>query len=183
MSELNANQFPEVYKQLGISTRKLGCIMLDTEPLQVSDVIPLEELYFSEAMPYAKGVVSEEVPHVTLLYGLMRSGPELQVHVDAVLQGWSAADVVIDHVDFFESTNVDEPYYCLVAKLKVTDTLSEGNARLRFLPHIDTFPTYKPHITLAYINKKANVRDYLIASLNERFAGKSVKVLGVNYGD
>ena len=41
------------------------------------------------------GIVSENVPHCTLLYGLLWPGPELQKHGDAVLEGWKAEDVTI----------------------------------------------------------------------------------------
>lgn len=187
---VSANQFAEVFKQLGYDIGELGCIMLDTEPLTVSDVIPADELYVPldedgnvDDDSYANGIVSESIPHVTLLYGLLRSGLELQSHVDAVLAEWSVESVTIAGVSFFESQDSDKPFYCIVAKLDLTPELVEGNARLRALPHIDTFPTYQPHITLAYIKKDDQVRDDVVYALNERFAGSQVRILGINYGD
>lgn len=183
MAEVTAHQFPDVFKQLGIDLGNLGCIMLDTGPLKVSDLIKPEDLYKSDKHKYIDGVVSETVPHVTLLYGLMRSGPELQLHIDQVLEGWELKAVTVAGVSYFESREADESYYCIIAKLKVTPELLDGNARLKFLPHIDGFPTYQPHITLAYIKHDETVRDELIYALNERFAGKLVNVQGINYGD
>ena len=182
-NQITAMQYPDVYKELGIDLGNLGCIFLDVEPLEVSDLIPEDELYYSGNHKYVSGVVSEDIPHMTVLYGLMRTGSEMRRHVDAVLDGWLPDMVIIDNVAAWESTYEDDPYYCIVAKIQVTDQLKEGNGRLRFLPHVDTFIDYAPHITLAYIKKDEAFRDDLVYALNERFAGKEVKVKGINYGD
>jgi 2'-5' RNA ligase len=107
-----------------------------------------------------QGIVSGNVPHCTLLYGLLRPGPELQKHVDAVLKGWKAEDVTIDDIAIFETSQDDEACVCIVALLVVTDELAEANARLRLLPHIDTYPDYKPHITLAYLKADSDWQAY-----------------------
>ena len=103
MNDLNSTNFPEVYEWLGIDTGNLGCIMLNTAPLEVSDIIPEADLYFADPKlhPHTQGIVSEAVPHVTLLYGLLRSGLELKPHVDMIMAGWSIKEVVIDQVNFF----------------------------------------------------------------------------------
>lgn len=178
-----AHMFPQVYIDLGIDVSGLGCIMLDTEPLQVDDIIAEEDLYFSETMKYAQGIVSQSVPHCTLLYGLMSSGTAMKKHVDAVLEGWDIDDVEIAGVSYFESTSEEDPYYCLIAELVVTPALIEGNGRLKFLPSIDTFIGYKPHISLAYIKSgDEQKRDKYIERLNARFVGMSPKVIALNYG-
>lgn len=184
MSEEEQAALANIYKQLGIDGGNRGCIMLDTEPLLVSDVIPAEELYVSSEHKYVNGVVSETVPHVTLLYGLMQTGKELQPHIDELFTAakLSVETVTVDSVDYFESA-YDEEYYCIVAKLVVTEELTKGHGLLRNFYHINRFTLYQPHITLAYIKKKANVRDYVIATLNDRFKGQEVKVVGLNYGD
>jgi 2'-5' RNA ligase len=184
-SNLSSHSFPQVYEDLGIDPQLLGCIMLNTEPLEVSDIIDEEHLYYAadpSKYKFVNGVVSETVPHVTLLFGLMRTGLELKKHVDAVLNEWTLPALGIDHVDFFESKIESEPYYCLVAKIVPSAELLEGNARLRFLPHIDTFPTYQPHITLAYIKKDEALRDTYLDLLNTRFKGKSIDPRDINYG-
>lgn len=179
----SAHMFPRVYIDLGIDVSGLGCIMIDLEPLEVSDIIALEDLYYSEDMEFAQGIVSEDKCHCTLLYGLMSSGPAMKKHVDAVLDGWSIAEVEIAGVSYFESTSGDNPYYCLIAELVVTPALIEGNGRLKFLPSIDTFIGYKPHITLAYIKSgDEQKRDNYIEKLNARFVGISPRVTGLNYG-
>jgi 2'-5' RNA ligase superfamily len=182
--QISASQFPQVYTDLGIDPGKLGCIMLDVEPIQVSNLILYDDLYHADPdeHPWMQGIVSESVPHVTLLYGLLRSGIELKKHVDAVLDGWTPQDVSIATIDVFPSNDPDESYVTLIAKLAVTPNLLEANARLKLLPHIDTFPTYQGHITLAYLNDSSDYQGY-ISTLNNALRGKTVKAVGLNYGD
>lgn len=185
-SQLSAHQFSEVYQNLGISLNKLGCIMADCEPLKVNDIIDPADLYVAANLTehaYVNGVVSEEVPHCTLLYGLLRSGPEMQKHVDAVMAGWALNEVQVANVVAWPSRYEDEQYYCLVAELALTPELVEANARLRMLPHIDTFPDYRAHITLAYIKQDDEKRDQYLDLLRQRFMGQTVAVKGLNYGD
>lgn len=180
----SSNDFKQVYEDLGIDAGRLGCIMIDVEKIPVSDVIPADALWFKEDEPdsHTQGAVSENEPHVTLLYGLMRSGLELKKHVDAVLTDWSEEFVTIDKVDFFYSNDPHDKYITIIALVKVTDELLEANGRLRMLPHIDTFATYKPHITLAYVKESSDWKEY-IDTLNSDLAGLNVPVTGLNYGD
>jgi hypothetical protein len=126
---------------------------------------------------FAQGIISETTPHVTLLYGLISSGPAMRKHVDVVLDGWELRSVQITAVTSFEG-NPD--YTPLVAEVS-TDGLDEANARLRLLPHIDTFPEYRPHVTLAYLKPGADVSGY-VDTLNRRLALMQVKCTGINYG-
>jgi len=49
MEAVSSSHFPQVYEDLGIDTNQLGCIMVDTEPIEVSSVIDPEHLYFDPA--------------------------------------------------------------------------------------------------------------------------------------
>lgn len=182
--QITASQFPQVYIDLGIDPGKLGCLMLDTEPVQVSDIILYDDLYYADPAkhPHTQGIVSETVPHVTLLYGFLRSATELKKHIGAVLDGWKPEDVVISTIDVFPSNDPDENYVTLIAKLEVTPNLAEANSRLKLLPHLDTFSSYQPHITLAYINDSSDYQGY-ISTLNNKFQGKTIAAKGLNYGD
>jgi len=108
---------------------------------------------------------------------LCSSGPAMQKHVTTVLDGWELGSVQITGVTSFAG-NPD--YTPLVAEVS-TDGLDEANARLRQLPHIGTFPAYRPHITLAYLKPDADVAGY-VDTLNRRLALMQVKVTGLNYG-
>src|SRR5882672_4961494 len=183
---ITREQREAIYQQLGIESNDLGCIMLNTEPIKVSDVVSEEELYYSldqHNHKYTQGIVSESVPHITLLFGLMESGQYWKKQVEAALEGWELPEVEIESVSHFESSDPKEPYYCVIAKLVVSPELKEGNTRMRILPHIDTFPDYLPHITLAYIKQDEDILSEVELLLNSRLAGKKMKVVGVNYGD
>jgi hypothetical protein len=181
--KLSAHQFKEMYAELGYSLDKLGCIMLDLEPQTFK--INESALYYAKDKKryWIDGNVASKTPHVTLIYGLLRSGEEFRKHADTVLDGKLPKEVTIDHVGFFDTPpNVDEEYYAIIAHLKITDDLQEAHDRLQMLPHIDTFPGYKAHFTLAYIKKNDRTRDTLIDRLNEHYKGKTIKAGELNYG-
>lgn len=184
MAQLKSHDFPEVYKWLGINLNKLGCIMLDVEPLP--DMYSIEHEGAAVALYYAKnkerfwidGWIADKVAHITLLYGLLEEGKNYEPHIQKVLEGWKLNEVEIDHVDYFESPYPDEPYYCIIAHIKVTPELLEGHQRLEFLPHVNTFAEYKPHMTICYIDREQGTayRNRLIDSFNKMWAGKKLTV-------
>lgn len=178
-----ARSFPQVYKDLGIDLGKLGCIMLDVEPIKVSDIIKPEDLYYSgDEGEHTEGNVSEIEPHVTLLYGLLRSGPEMKQHVDIILSGWSPEDITISDVSFFYANDPTDRFVAIIAKVVTSNNLLDANTRLGYLPHLNTFPDYQPHITLAYVKDTADWKNY-VSQLNERLHDQPVRALGINYGD
>lgn len=182
MKQLNSHDFEEVYKWLGINLDKMGCIMLDLEPLekdylQMFDALE-QSLYYAKKKDrfWINGWVANQTPHITLLYGLLSKGKSLEPHIQEVLRGWELEEVEIESVGYFESPYEDEQYYCLVAHIKVTPELMEGHQRLEFLPHINTFAGYKPHFTLGYIQKNESYRDSLLKLLNQELTGVKIKV-------
>lgn len=186
MASLGKQQIQDIYREMGIDSNNLGCIMLNTEPIKVSDVIDPDDLYYSDdeqGGKYTQGIVSEVVPHCTLLFGLMESGQTWKKYVDAVLDGWSINALGIESVGFFEGTDPNNSYYCLVAHVFADNNLVEGHTRLIKLPHCDSFATYSPHITLAYIKHDPAKRDAYIDALNARIGLQRIKVLNINYGD
>ena len=184
---LNAQQFLPVYEDLGIEIGELGCVMLDTDPLpeRINDLIPEDDLYYSDNLKYVQGFVGAETPHVTLLFGLL-PGVRKQ-HVDAVLDGWWTKHVLIYDVDYFESVYEGEEYYCIVASIdsgwRGPDSLLDAHRRLSFLPHINTFPTYSAHLTIAYIKKDFYLLHKTLDNLRPRLKGYYLDVKGLNYGD
>lgn len=185
---------------LGIDLNKLGCLMLDTEPISLPKHIIqdwqtgagvnfdtfFKELYMYEANNkdrfWIDGFVAEKTPHLTLLYGLTTEAKNFKPHIEKVLADWEMDTVTIDDIGYFESPYEDEPYYCVVAHIKVTDKLLEGHQRMEFLPHINTFAGYKPHVTIAYLKKYETARDVFIEDLKTALIGKELKVTGLNYG-
>lgn len=182
---INANQFREMYADIGINIDKLGCIMLDMDGSIIPQPPDESVLYYTENKDrfWINGFVAGSVPHVTLLYGLMESGQKNKQYVDKVLAGWELNSVDISHIGFFDSPYQDDPYYCIIAHLRIGDKLMEGHNRLQFLPHINTFPEYKAHITIAYVKRDEVVKEKIIAYYSDALLGKSLLVTGLNYGN
>lgn len=187
--KLNSNNFKKVYKELGVELDKLGCVMLDVEPnkqMMISeDAKNGLSLYTSKNQnrKWINGWVADKTPHVTLLYGLIENANKIKSQVDSVLDGWEIDSVEIENVSFFESPYEDEPYYCIIAHVKKIEKLVEGHNRLQFLPHINTFPEYTPHITICYIEKNAKKMKEVVAILNKGLSGIKIKVKKeLNYG-
>jgi hypothetical protein len=175
-----------MYEGMGIDLSAVGCVLLDTDPVTVSDIIEEGDLYYAndpEKYPHSNGIRSEKVPHITLLQGLLQPAPELKDAIDKVLSGWEVDSVTIQEISYFAGADPNEPFDCIIAKLEITDELKEGNDRLQMLPHITMYPgDYRAHISLAYIKRDPERRDTYIAALNERYAGKKIRVRGISYG-
>lgn len=190
MKQLNSHQFEEVYKWLGINLDKLGCIMLDLEPLENMYSIEVEgagvALYYAKNKErfWIDGWVVNKLAHITLLYGLLEEGKNFKMHIERVLENWKLEEVEIEDIGFFNSPYEDEPYYCLVAHIKVNDELLEGHQRLEFLPHVNTFTGYKPHMTICYLRKDSGekYRDDMIEHFKKLWVGKKLKVKSLNFG-
>lgn len=184
MTHVNANQFPDVYTALGINTNKLGCIMLDVDPLEITErVVRGQEDLYEARNPerfWIAGAVAEHTAHVTLLYGLLEHGLQWKPLVDIVLDGWTPPPLTIKSVGAFESPFSDEDYSCIVAHIDVTPELLEGHNRLELLPHINTFLEYRPHLTLAYV--KSEAKDRWLLELGDQLDGTTLTVRNINYG-
>lgn len=181
---LSAHKFQDVYTQFGIDLNSLGCVMLDVVPLDTMYTIEADgagvALYYAKnkARFWINGWVVGDKAHVTLLYGLLAPAKNYGRHIEAVLEGWKLESVEIEDVGYFDSPYPDEPYWCIVAHLRVTEELLEGHNRLEFLPHINTFTGYKPHITVCYLDKRQgpDYRDRLIEEFRGLWIHKKLKV-------
>jgi len=192
MNQLNSRQFPDVYKKLNVNITDLGCIMLDLPSFKVTPFVlgGEDDLFYGKIpeLKYAQGAVSETKAHVTLLFGLMESGKKWQDEVDAVLDGWKIESVTIGEISSFPSNIPGQDYDCIVGKIVVTPELLEGHQRLQLLPHIDTFPDYTPHVTLAYIKRDEegvklgeSTKEKWLRSL-QPLEGVNLPISGLNYG-
>lgn len=182
MTKLNSHMFEEVYQDLRIDLDNLGCVMLDIEPVKGIE-IKEDWLYYTQDKKkfWINGFVSNKIAHLTLLYGLLDSGLNWEKHIKSVLADWKIDSVEIESVGFFNSPYKNEPYYCIVGHVKVTDSLMEGHQRLELLPHINTFTGYKPHITLAYVKKDELIRENVIAMF-KNMVGVKLSVKQLNLG-
>jgi hypothetical protein len=126
--------------------RKFGCVMGAVEGDDwfslIQGRIEPEDIYDPDG---TYGIETE--PHVTVLFGLC---DEILVPADVVraMEEFKAPVITVKRIDSFSNKDFD------VLKLSVeSKDLRRMNDRLRQFPHVDTFPTYEPHITLAYLKK------------------------------
>lgn len=191
MSEVKAHNYPEVYEALGYNLSKLGCLMIDTEPIVTTYWEIMQDgvtAYFPEYKSKNKdrfwidGYVASKTPHLTLFYGFLQEAKCYKWHIEKILGSVPVERVVIEDVSFFDSPYPDEEYYCVVAKVEKTKELVDAHNKMLLLPNIQTFPVYTPHITVAYIVKDEGVRDRFIEHLKKEIVGKSLKTVGLNYG-
>ena len=128
-----------------------GCLSLDL-PKETADFlqmwsrtnIPDEALYVEE--DGGKGRETES--HVTVKYGLHEEEPSLRMR--SIVGNTKAFPVQLGAVSLF----TDNPKYDVVKLGVKSPWLRALNARVRgSLPNTETYPTYQPHCTLAYVRK------------------------------
>jgi hypothetical protein len=188
---VTAYDYPAIYERIGMTgPGKLGCIMLELEPIPVHRMLGGDMFaprYFWPSddpqgrMSYAKGPVANNGAHATLLYGLTpneSAGVSQRESVDELLDGLDLSSVAVQDVGYFPG-QFGLPYACVIAHVSSPD-LIEANRRLRFLPHVDTFLDYRPHVSLAYVH--ADDRDSAVATLSDSLVGLTLAARGVNYG-
>lgn len=153
----------EHYASQGHPVGELGCVMLPVLfPAGVLErgyeigILDRSDLYFSEdpSRWWITGDVREKA-HVTLLYGLLEKAYEQDELIARLLEDWAApAGLPIIGYEGFSSPYPDEPYVCIVARVDdSTGALATARGRLEYLPHINTFPEWKLHATVAYVHK------------------------------
>lgn len=102
----------------------------------------------------------EARPHVTVKYGL--HGDDAS-EVAALLQDEPPITVTLGKTSLFENPEAD------VVKIDVdSPALHRLNAKIASLPNTDTFPDYKPHVTLAYVKPGEGARFKGMADLDGR---------------
>lgn len=171
--------------RLDIDPNKLGCVMLPMEPFDLfgegrDQLLDVEDLYVSDNpdLFWVNGDVSDKA-HITLLYGLMTMAFEQKENVDEVLADWIRPEYVApERVTFFPGPN-GAPYAAIVVEVE-DPHLDEAHARLSYLPHVNTFPAYRPHMTLCYVKLEAAQRWMDI--LTEAQFHLYVKPEGLDYG-
>lgn len=170
----------------GVTIPDLECVMLDVEPFDVKGAFGENfdelDLFFGTHpnLKYAQGDVAADVAHVTILFGIHPS-ENYQEDVMTALDWWRPEDVLINEIGYFPSRVEGEDYNCIVAHVVKSVNLVTARRALEELPYTDPFPTYSPHITLAYIKGSANLEEWIFR-MNAAFAHKIVKQTGLNLG-
>lgn len=106
----------------------------------------------------------EDQPHITVLYGLE---PEARDQVSELLSGEGPIEVTVGEVEIFSPE--DENYDVVVQRVE-SEQLNKLHDKIReSVPTPgETFPEYKPHITLGYVKK----------GTGEKYAGQKTGLEG-----
>jgi len=172
--------FAAMHKKLNINTSDLGCVMLDFESLGDS-IIPEEWLYNSPNPEHFwltgwRGFT----PHVTLKYGLLQQAEAWKDYILELLADWEPEDAEPMGTIAFPSPYPDEPYVCLAAGLFLSPNLEDAHRRLSYLPHIDTFSPYLPHVTIA--NVRPEWVEECRALIDNQIVGQKFRPTFINLG-
>jgi len=177
MDTTNAHDFENIYQEIGIDTGSLGCIMIDVDASNIPPFLNTQNL-----APNNNHSATTGEAHVTLLFGLLKSGVTWKKYVDQVLQGVSIQNVLVTSVGFFDNPNVGDSY-CIIANIAISPEIQLAHDRLAILPHVDTFYPFHPHMTLCFIKRDDKIRDNVVEYYNAMISGKTFATLGINYGD
>ena len=126
-----------------------GCVMVEVPVSnwnEITSIINKDDLYEVEGENY--GI--QQNSHLTLLYGLKSNITKEQV--EQVLAKTIDNDKIIieiENIDTFENDNFDVVKF----NIKKTEQLQRIFDTLSELPNENTFPDYKPHMTIAYVKK------------------------------
>ena len=124
-----------------------GCVMVEVPVSnwdEITSYIDPEDVYTGGDDSH--GI--QENPHVTILYGLHEGVTEEDVK--SVFEGFTGSiNIEVDGIGVFENKDYD------VVKFNVNPdgALQELHDKLSEFPNSNSFPDYKPHITIAYVNK------------------------------
>lgn len=197
MTNPNSPDLIPMWEEIGIRHNDLGCVMLDLDLLSgnphLQPVIEAmqQDAYHPvnrDAAPWVDGIETRH--HVTLLYGLTIPPYEYPAAIELLLRSHGQLEqlerfgVSFTGVEVFDSNVPGENYACIVLTAS-SSYLRQANEALRLLPHIDTWPTYKPHATIGYVRKTSAPywADQLTRTIMAGNTGYiTAKVTGVNLG-
>jgi hypothetical protein len=140
--------------------RKRGCVMMMVNISNWNDVcqmINAEDVY---SIDEDHGI--EQTPHITVLYGFYSF--VMPHDVLEVLNTFKQPSVRFGNIGIFE----DHPDFDVVKIDVESEDLNNMHSELLNLPNEQTFPTYKPHMTIAYL-KKGTAKKY--EGINIDFVG------------
>lgn len=140
----------------------------------VKDIVPLEQLYYSDKVPRISGDVTNKI-HFTLFYGLdenAHTNPEL----NKLIFSEKISELEVNKLVLFEG--YQGLYKVLCIEVKDEDKkLFKFSKKIASFSNDETFATreFKPHITLAYVQREYIIpKDYV--SKLENIPVKEIKI-------
>lgn len=173
MTQDKIYNYPEVMTESGYDAKNMYCTMLnmkaDYNTKGLSTPFPEEYLYYSESKPWVNGLVLESEPHISLHCGTISDQSKSLIKL---FKDWEPGRIEIAEISHFDSSN-EEEYKIIIGKIKLTPELVAANDRVSFLPHVDAFAGYVPHITLAYVKNTEEA----LAAYKEAFENTDIILL------
>ena len=131
-----------------------GCVMLEPEKIKDWEENHLsginEDDIYEDPKDDSFGL--EEEPHITVLYGIHEDEIDPSVVVDMMEQKMKPITLQVSEIDIFENEDYDVVKY----NIPVTKKLQEyRDMFMKAFENTQTFPNYKPHMTIAYVKKGA----------------------------
>ena len=108
-------------------------------------IIPTKNLYTDPNDP-SYGHTDQDF-HCTLKYGF--SQDLIKVDIARILNGIEPFNIVLKALNLFEN----EKYDVVKFEVQKCPTLTELRRRCDGYPNNDSYPTYNPHMTIAYVKK------------------------------
>jgi 2'-5' RNA ligase len=127
-----------------------GCVMANIDEDDSRKIIDFNYKTINEDILYTEESDSsfgrEQHPHVTIKYGLVKSYTEEQIK--KLLHQVTPFNIQVRGISIFENDKFD------VVKFDVeSPELRKINEIFSNLPNHDEYPTYNPHMTIAYVKK------------------------------
>jgi len=145
-------KFVSMYKWLNeqkMEEELYGCIMMEPNKIngwKKNHLDGIEEKDIYKPLDDSYGL--EEIPHITVLYGINEDEVDPSVIVDMIEQKMKPITVEISEIDVFENEEYDVVKY----NVPVTEELKKYREMfLNSFENTQTFHGYKPHITIAYV--------------------------------
>ena len=155
--------------------REYACIMFQLPDNVKSKIKKLQEKINKEDIHPEEGL--EDDIHITLLYGIF-DGNEVKEKARELLKSEKPVQAHTGDVEIFEPKGED---YDVVVLRVHGKALHDLRSKVEdSLPNEQTFPTYKPHITIGYV-KKGTGRKYKDLSTSDiSFITKTIKYSSID---
>lgn len=140
---------------------------------ELQKVIPKNEVYIDN--DGSKGL--EKDFHITVFYGLLPHKYNYKLIKQYIQKNFENITIKVFGPSYFDRE--DRNYKVLKLDIESQD-LEKIHNYIRTLPNEETFPEYKPHLTIAYLHKSSQL---IPEQFTTSFCGKTFNVSNISFLD